>query len=199
MSRLGPRDTTALTLAARLTVDHLLWVANTRHGPAAHWHARVALDGPDHDHLADPQEARDYLAAHRVPLPDGLPERHHLVRLAVIRESVRSLLGADAPPVSPSLDQLMARASFRVALGGRLEAAPAGWDGFVDDLMLPCLALVPLRDRVRACGNPLCRLVFVDQSKGRSRRWCDSGGCGNRIRVARHRHASSGGVLDVPA
>ncbi|HEX5466105.1 MAG TPA: CGNR zinc finger domain-containing protein [Candidatus Limnocylindrales bacterium] len=177
-------------MATRLSVDQLLWVANTRHGPAAHWHARVALDGPDHDHLADPQEAQAYLGAHHVPLPDGLPRPRDLARLAVVRESVRGLLTAEAPALTPDLAQLIAQARFRVAVGGGLESAAPGWAGLVEDLVLPYLTLVELRDRLRSCGNPLCRLVFVDQSKGHSRRWCDSGGCGNRVRVARHRHAA---------
>ncbi|MGH2466891.1 MAG: hypothetical protein ACRDGL_04080 [Candidatus Limnocylindrales bacterium] len=86
MSRMGPRARIPLRLTPRLTVDHLLWVANTRHGPAAHWHVRVAVDGPDHDHLVDPDEARPYLAAHHLPLPPGPPDHRQLTRLTLVRE-----------------------------------------------------------------------------------------------------------------
>jgi len=47
-----------------------------------------------------------------------------------------------------------------------------------------------VRERVRLCGNPHCRLIFVDVSRNRSRRWCDSAGCGNRDRVRRYRGAA---------
>lgn len=46
-------------------------------------------------------------------------------------------------------------------------------------------------DRLRTCAADDCRDVFVDLSKNRSRRFCDSG-CGNRANVAayRARHAT---------
>jgi predicted RNA-binding Zn ribbon-like protein len=41
--------------------------------------------------------------------------------------------------------------------------------------------------RVRACASPTCRAVFVDLSRNRSRRYCDSRTCGNRLHVAAYR------------
>jgi predicted RNA-binding Zn ribbon-like protein len=41
--------------------------------------------------------------------------------------------------------------------------------------------------RLKLCANPDCRTAFVDESRNRSRRWCASTGCGNRLRVRRHR------------
>jgi predicted RNA-binding Zn ribbon-like protein len=40
--------------------------------------------------------------------------------------------------------------------------------------------------RIKACENPACVLHFYDTSKNGSRRWCDTRGCGNRLRVAQH-------------
>jgi predicted RNA-binding Zn ribbon-like protein len=42
-------------------------------------------------------------------------------------------------------------------------------------------------DRVRSCASPSCRDVFVDLSRNRSRRYCDSRTCGNRLHVAAYR------------
>jgi predicted RNA-binding Zn ribbon-like protein len=42
-------------------------------------------------------------------------------------------------------------------------------------------------DRVRVCASPACRDVFVDLSRNRSRRYCDSRTCGNRLHVAAYR------------
>jgi hypothetical protein len=53
--------------------------------------------------------------------------------------------------------------------------------------MVPLIKVVELRDRLRICGNPHCRLMFLDLSKNRARLWCDNGGCGNRDRVRRYR------------
>jgi predicted RNA-binding Zn ribbon-like protein len=49
-------------------------------------------------------------------------------------------------------------------------------------------------DRVRTCASPTCRQVFLDLSRNRSRRYCDSRTCGNRLHVAayRARKAASG-------
>src|ERR1700733_13405790 len=46
--------------------------------------------------------------------------------------------------------------------------------------------LVRLREtsRLRRCESPACDAVFVDLSKNRSRRYCDTGNCGNRQHVA---------------
>lgn len=43
------------------------------------------------------------------------------------------------------------------------------------------------RDRLRRCSAPGCRRAFVDLSRNRSRRYCDSRTCGNRLHVAAYR------------
>jgi len=51
-------------------------------------------------------------------------------------------------------------------------------------------------DRLRCCEAPDCEAVFVDLSRNRSRRYCDTGNCGNRQHVAAYRkrlRAGSGG------
>ncbi len=42
-------------------------------------------------------------------------------------------------------------------------------------------------DRLRSCASPTCRDVFIDLSRNRSRRYCDSRTCGNRLHVAAYR------------
>lgn len=41
--------------------------------------------------------------------------------------------------------------------------------------------------RLRSCQSPACNDVFVDLSRNRSRRYCDSRTCGNRLHVAAYR------------
>ena len=43
------------------------------------------------------------------------------------------------------------------------------------------------RERLRRCDAPDCRNAFVDLSRNRSRRYCDSRTCGNRLHVAAYR------------
>jgi predicted RNA-binding Zn ribbon-like protein len=43
-------------------------------------------------------------------------------------------------------------------------------------------------DRVKICADDFCGWLFVDESKNRSRRWCDMSDCGNRAKARRHYH-----------
>ncbi|HZV25943.1 MAG TPA: CGNR zinc finger domain-containing protein [Acidothermaceae bacterium] len=42
-------------------------------------------------------------------------------------------------------------------------------------------------NRLRICGAPNCNRVMVDNSKNRSRAYCDSRTCGNRVHAAAYR------------
>jgi predicted RNA-binding Zn ribbon-like protein len=41
------------------------------------------------------------------------------------------------------------------------------------------------RDRIKECASATCEWVFLDQSRNRSRRWCDMSDCGNRAKARR--------------
>jgi predicted RNA-binding Zn ribbon-like protein len=68
-------------------------------------------------------------------------------------------------PDSPLADRIAAHLAFGVA---RLVVAGKG-------------------RRLRSCASPDCHQVFVDLSRNRSRRYCDSRTCGNRLHVAAYR------------
>jgi predicted RNA-binding Zn ribbon-like protein len=40
--------------------------------------------------------------------------------------------------------------------------------------------------RIRQCADTACRWLFLDESRSRSRRWCDMASCGNRAKARRH-------------
>jgi len=170
----------------RRSLTDLLWVANTRHGPGGHWFARVVRDEGDHDHLVNGPLAVKYLSDHRVSLPAEDVSPRQLRSLDEIRTMVRGLLDP-ALGWTPAARAILDRTRFRVDDEGRLGAEGSGWDAFIGDLMVPLIQLVEQRDRLRICGNPQCRLMFLDLSKNRVRLWCDNGGCGNRDRVRRYR------------
>lgn len=46
--------------------------------------------------------------------------------------------------------------------------------------------------RVKLCANPLCRWAFYDESRNRSRRWCDSSECGNVMKARAFRARKAG-------
>ena len=124
------------------------------------------------------------------------PAPGDLAALAAIRELVRGLLDQTAG-WTPDVLRSASRTSYRLDEERRLTAVGTGWTAFVGDLMIPLLEVVRLRDRLAICGNPVCRLVFVDGSRSGTRRWCDDAGCGNRDRAKRHRRQQ--GVRGQPA
>jgi predicted RNA-binding Zn ribbon-like protein len=184
---------TDITTTGNSRAEDLLVVANTRHGPGGHHRARALTDGPDHDHLHDPADARAYLVDHRVTVPPELPPPAALARMARLRDLVRRE-AADrplgAPPAVRPTDEEIAAAidgvAFRLGLEGP-HPVRTGWTGFVDGLLPALLELRSADARLRVCGNPRCRFAFLDRSRNRSRVWCESAACGNRIRVGRHR------------
>jgi predicted RNA-binding Zn ribbon-like protein len=62
----------------------------------------------------------------------------------------------------------------------------------VSELLAPVLwsaadlVLAPATAPLRCCANPQCRWLFLDTSKGATRRWCAMSACGNRAKVRRH-------------
>lgn len=42
-------------------------------------------------------------------------------------------------------------------------------------------------DRVRVCSADDCRSVYIDYSRNKSKRYCDTGNCGNRMNVNAYR------------
>jgi len=47
------------------------------------------------------------------------------------------------------------------------------------------------QSRVRKCANPVCPLLFYDDSRTKRRRWCSMAVCGNRAKVAAHQRRQS--------
>jgi hypothetical protein len=54
-------------------------------------------------------------------------------------------------------------------------------------MALGFLVVAGEQDRLRRCTAPGCDNAFVDLSRNRSRRYCDSRTCGNRLHVAAYR------------
>ena len=49
----------------------------------------------------------------------------------------------------------------------------------------------PERGLLRRCAAEDCSGIYVDRSRGSRRKWCSTGGCGNRSRVSAHRHRNN--------
>lgn len=191
-----------MDVRSRLGVEALLVVANTRHGPGGHRGLRARPGEPMHDHLADPADACRFLLDHGVEVPSDPPDTEAFEALRLIRGHVRALAG---DPELPATDEgvpapaarsgeaeiraLFERHPIHLDPDGALTPAgePGGWNAFVADLLPPLVSIRRDRDRLRLCGNPQCRFLFLDRSRNASRVWCEMAVCGNRARGRRHR------------
>ncbi|UGY90416.1 CGNR zinc finger domain-containing protein [Streptomyces gobiensis] len=59
-------------------------------------------------------------------------------------------------------------------------------------MALAFLIVAGERERLRRCAAPDCRQAFIDLSRNRSRRYCSSRTCGNRLHVAAYRARQRG-------
>jgi predicted RNA-binding Zn ribbon-like protein len=88
-------------------------------------------------------------------------------------------------------DEAYQRLVPRAGGGIALEAARR-WRS-PESLLIPigeALARVVVEEdfsHLKACEGHACTLMFADHTRGRARRWCSMGVCGNRAKVAAHR------------
>lgn len=177
-------------LTSRLGQDAALGLANSAHGPSAHYGRRARPGEPAHDHLVTAEAATEFLGTHAVPIPGEPPSVAQIDRLRRIRALIRELIDDPGVPLEAwrgRFEAVLAGARYRLEADGTLRAAGAGWDGVTDEVLAAALTLAAERDRLRRCGNPGCRWIFVDRSPKANRIWCETAVCGNRMRVGRHR------------
>lgn len=188
------------TVTWQLGTEAALGLANSFHGPGAHYRRRARDGEPAHDHLDTAERAVEFLTTHSIPDPGSPPTESQLERLRSLRDAVRAL--ADDPDLDAdawrrAMDVALERVGYRLRADGSMRSTKDGWDGVTDDLLPAALALAQERDRLRRCANPRCRWLFVDRSRKQNRIWCEAAVCGNRMRVGRHRRGPS--AADVKA
>ena len=122
-------------------------------------------------------------------------QRPHLLRWTRrLRDAGRHVIDREVARAADdrSLDAIVEEVPVRLAhLGASGSSTPVLASMPIDRIRL-ALALAVLdatgldRSRVRRCGRPGCVLLFLDTSKNGTRRWCDMGVCGNRVKAAAH-------------
>jgi predicted RNA-binding Zn ribbon-like protein len=122
---------------------------------------------------------------------------------AIVREAIRfrEVLARlvdrrrDAQSVAV-FNRLLQRLPFEFRLvqtDGALRRIPVGRRDALrlplERIVLDAIDLVTSRrvHAVRPCGNAHCGWFFLDESRNRSRRWCDMAACGNSAKVRAHR------------
>ncbi|MEV5203033.1 CGNR zinc finger domain-containing protein [Streptomyces sp. NPDC053720] len=150
------------------------------------------------DGLADIDALHDFARRHRI---SGVEELHDKDLRAVrdVRTRFAEIFATDDARTAASLvNTLVAAAGTTPQLSNH-----DGYDWHVhyfapdasiaDHLAADCgmaLAFIVVageQERLRRCEAPDCRHAFVDLSRNRSRRYCSSRTCGNRLHVAAYR------------
>ncbi|MEU2669605.1 CGNR zinc finger domain-containing protein [Streptomyces sp. NPDC007164] len=150
------------------------------------------------DGLADIEALYDFARRHRI---SGVEELHDKDLRAVrdVRTRFAEIFATDDARTAASLvNTLVAAAGTTPQLSNH-----DGYDWHVhyfapdasiaDHLAADCgmaLAFIVVageQERLRRCEAPDCRHAFVDLSRNRSRRYCSSRTCGNRLHVAAYR------------
>jgi predicted RNA-binding Zn ribbon-like protein len=144
--------------------------------------------------LDDPAELADQAA--RRPMA----ARRALQRAVALREDLALVFAAVTAGDPPPEDALAAVEAVSARGFAHLTLTPAAtpgyrlrWDRPALDVPAQQVAVSAVLllasdelDRVKQCDGPTCGWVFLDTSRNRSRRWCDSRECGNRERVRAH-------------
>jgi predicted RNA-binding Zn ribbon-like protein len=174
-------------------------------GPVRDFINTHELDEPDGEQLGTPEALAAWLAEHGLA-PAGLSvSSAELARALAVREALRAELhvhGGAAPDdrARRTLDDAGHRARLELRFGDgvpRLEPARDGVDGALGRLLavVAKAACDGSWERLKACAAEDCQWAFYDQSRNRSRVWCDMAVCGNRtkVRAYRERHGAAEG------
>lgn len=140
------------------------------------WLAAVGLPAPAHPTAGDLEAAR------------ALREAIHAAASAVVDGGAiatndrRLINGAAARPTPVPMLDADGYARDRVPTGGKVQAALSVVARDAVDL----LALAG-DGRMRRCAGPRCSLLFRDDSRPGTRRWCSTERCGNRVHTRTYR------------
>ncbi len=161
---------------------------------------------PDHEDLIDVQALQAWLREHGLIAARERLAAGDLERALAVREALRTLLevrdrdGAVDATAVRTLNALAPAATLSVAFDRgdgvpALRPVAAGFDGAVAELLsiIQLAAVDGSWSRLKVCADHECRWAFYDQSKNRSRSWCNMAVCGNRAKAReyRRRHRST--------
>ncbi|MEU7074116.1 CGNR zinc finger domain-containing protein [Streptomyces narbonensis] len=158
----------------------------------------TAPQGDRPDELADLEGLRAFVHAHKIS-DVGQLGADDLRAVREVREKFTAVFSAPEPRIAaPLINQLVAAAGTTPQLtdhdGYDLHvhyfapgASVADHLGADCGMALAFIVVAGEQERLRRCEAPDCGRAFVDLSRNRSRRYCDSRTCGNRLHVAAYR------------
>jgi predicted RNA-binding Zn ribbon-like protein len=162
----------------------------------------LAADLVNSDELTDVAALEVFLDKHQVePRRPAAPA--DLAAVRALRPRLRAVWSASGPENGGSLAELVNELLRDSSARPRLTDHGGGWGWHLHvtgpdaplehriaaqaGFAVADLVRLGETERLRHCEAPDCDAVFVDLSKNRSRRYCDTGNCGNRQHVAAYR------------
>jgi len=155
--------------------------------------------------LNTPSDLRRWASSHGLKISDQL-RNEDLPRFRELREAIFGALSQtiDGQRISRAQRQVINESAtnppYRPVLSSSgsvtLEHDGTGADEALSAIARDAIELLALDDgRLRRCEGPACALIFHDESRPGTRRWCDTSRCGNRVNTHsyRQRRASSAG------
>ncbi|AEI39356.1 CGNR zinc finger domain-containing protein [Paenibacillus mucilaginosus] len=157
--------------------------------------------GRSEDRLDQPEWIRKWQEAHGLAverLPDAL-QLEALKRLRSLMQSMVKLLAAEEPVpelLIEELNQVMEGGPVlrRLVWNGeqyrvRLEAQRSTWEAVMAETAASLARTLAEGDptRIRICENRDCLWIYYDDTRNRSKRYCDDKLCGNLMKVRRFR------------
>ena len=142
-----------------------------------------------------------------VRLRDGEATEGLLAELRLLREAAYDVASADLRGTTPALTSvaLVNECAHHEPPAPRLEPGPDGvsvarplltgrqLQSLVARDLIALVADPELRAELRECDGPHCRMLYLDRTPGRRRRWCSMRRCGNSAKAARHRGRTAPG------
>jgi len=150
------------------------------------------------ERIPTPARLRDWLLATGLVDSDAVVTRSDLVSAVVLREAIFGLVRgvldgenvtadaravnhwAEFPVATPRFDPGTVSVTYHSAEPIGAALAQIARDAVVT-------AARATRLPVLVCGQDDCRMLFIDRSRGKPRRWCSQSRCGNRAKVAAYR------------
>jgi predicted RNA-binding Zn ribbon-like protein len=163
----------------------------------ARWFFDAGADSLDFTSGPD-SEVRHWLAERFGRLPIAEIGERELVDALALRAAIARLAAASADGVAPAPDDIDTLNLFAatpdvppVLAGGRRQAGAGSIrvGQALSSLARDAVAIIAAdaapegNGRLRRCDAADCRMVFHDESRTGSRRWCSMARCGNRAKV----------------
>jgi predicted RNA-binding Zn ribbon-like protein len=143
------------------------------------WATQVGLIGP---------ASYAELLPHPEPLDEIIQLREAIHRVGLTVAGVRQLSGSDVVLIREHANASRPEIDFREG-AGRWRPNPTHASAQLcailggEALSLLCS---PKAKRVGVCGGGNCGWLFLDESRGKRRRWCDMNDCGSRAKARRY-------------